>query len=155
MRHYHENGMIYSITSVTKGRACLFEDRLACCLLTKCIGYYKLILSFKLYGFVIMPDHIHCIIQPQSDMTVSKIMNYIKGNFARKYNWMKDRDGGLWQKRFYDRGLRGMIQLSRELDYVHNNPVRAGLVNVPGEYEFSSYTYYFGNGYRDLIDHPA
>lgn len=118
----------------------------------KCFEYHKLILQFKLYGFVIMPDHVHLVIQPPAEITISKIMNYIKGNFSRKYNWVNGAAGHVWQKRFYGKGIRGVMQLTNLLDYIHYNPVRAGLVVSPGDYEFSSYRHYYGASYHDLID---
>jgi putative transposase len=142
------------VTSVTKGRDYIFEDPRACRFLIKCLEYYKLILSFKLYCFVIMPEHIHFLIQPLNGVSTSKIMNYIKGNFSRKYNFMNDCSGSLWQRRFYESGIRGMEHLLREMNYIHYNPVRAGLVTLPGDYEFSSYNRYVTGAYRDLVDVP-
>lgn len=154
MKRYYESGIVYSVTSVTKGRIAIFEDPRACRFLIKCLEYYKLILSFKLYCFVIMPEHIHCLIQPLNAVSISKIMNYIKGNFSRKYNSMTNREGRLWQRRFYECGIRGMGHLFTEMNYIHYNPVRAGLVISPGDYEFSSYNRYITGAYRDLVDIP-
>ncbi len=116
------------------------------------MDYQKQIFGFRLYGFVIMPDHVHCLIQPLNGIGISTIMKYLKGNFARKYNLIANAKGHVWQRKFYLRGIRGVPQLLRELEYCHNNPVRAELVTSPAEYAFSSYHYYHGNAYRGMID---
>jgi putative transposase len=154
IRRYYEDGTVYSITTVTRKREEVFQERLASQFLTTCLEYHKCIFSFKIYGFVIMPDHFHCLIQPASGGSISKIMNHIKGNFSRKYNLMVKREGALWQRRFYDTAIRGEMQLINELVYMHWNPVRAGLVTQPADYEFSSYHYYHGDSYADLIENP-
>jgi len=86
IRRYHEPGAAYYITSVTKGREEIFHNALACRFLITCLEYHKYIYSFRLYGFVIMPDHFHCVFQPGPDAAISKIIQHVKGNFARKYN---------------------------------------------------------------------
>ena len=65
-------------------------------------------------------------------------MKMIKGNFARKYNKMNLREGKVWQKAFYDEGIRNMDMLLQKIEYIHNNPVRAKIVTSPEEYPFSS-----------------
>lgn len=152
MKRFYEKGVIYNLTSVTKNRMSLFLRTDACEFLIKCFEYQKYILAFKLFGFIIMPDHIHCLILPSEDSDISVIMKHLKGNFARKYNWIHATYGSLWQRRYYDTGIRGMLQMVSTLNYIHNNPVRAGLVTSPKDYRFSSYQYYYGNSYRGLID---
>ena len=152
LRRYYEPGAVYGITSVTLDRRALFFDQLACRFLLVCIEYNKYIYSFRFYGFVIMPEHLHCIIQPAPGTTISEIMKHIKGDFARKFNIMRKSSGSLWQKSFFDEVIRGRRHLINMIEYMHNNPVRAGLVAVPEDYEFSSYHYYYGDLYKNLID---
>jgi putative transposase len=152
MRHYLEPGAVYSVTSVTKDRRPLFTDERACRFFITCLEFQKCVLSFKLYGFALMHDHVHCVIQPSKTADISKIMQHLKGNFARKYNSSVGDIGSLWQPRYYDRCIRNEFDLVRILEYIHDNPVRAGLVSSPGEWEYSSYRCYFGGAYRGLID---
>jgi len=54
-------------------------------------------------------------------------MNKIKGNFGNKYNKMVGRSGNVWQSRFFDEGITDRKELISKINYIHNNPVRAGL----------------------------
>lgn len=116
--------------------------------------FYKYYLDYKIYAFVIMPDHFHAIIQPGEEFNISVIMNKIKGNFGNKYNKITGREGKVWQSRFYDEGIRDRKELLSKIEYVHNNPVRAGIVKTAGEYEFSSYNYYYEKVNNYLVDLP-
>ena len=116
------------------------------------MDYQKQILGFKLYGFVLMPDHFHCILHPAEEAHVSEILKHLKGNFARKYNLIAGTEGHVWQRRSYLKGIRDLVHLVRELDYCHNKPVRAKLVEHSRDYAYSSYHHYQGNAYRGIID---
>jgi len=99
-------------------------------------------LNYKIFGYLIMPESFYVIIQPGKMFTVSKIMKLIKGNFARKYNEVKKREGTVWSQSFDAELVENMAQLKEHLDYIHMQPVNRGLTKDPGEYEFSSYNNY-------------
>lgn len=101
-----------------------------------------------------MPDHFHVIIEPGSEFNISVIINKIKGNFANKYNRITGREGEVWQSRFFDEGIKSRQELMQKIEYIHNNPVRAGIADSAGKYEFSSYNYYFGIVRNYLINMP-
>lgn len=75
-------------------------------------------------------------------------MKMIKGSFARKFNKAAGKTGKVWQKGFYDECIGDKLHLLRVLEYMHNNPLKAGLVTSPEEYLFSSYNHYFQNTYK-------
>ncbi|MEO0182716.1 MAG: transposase, partial [candidate division WOR-3 bacterium] len=92
--------------------------------------------------YLIMPESFYVIIQPGKMFSVSKIMKLIKGNFARKYNEVKKREGTVWAQSFEAEIVENMNELKERLEYIHMQPVTRGLVQNPGEYEFSSYNNY-------------
>ena len=53
-------------------------------------------------------------------------------------------EGGLWQPRFFDRALRSVKEYNERVEYIHLNPVRAGLVSRPEDWRWSSYNEYAG-----------
>ena len=75
-------------------------------------------------------------------------MKMIKGSFTRKLNKANGRIGKIWQKGFYDEYIRDERHLLRALEYMYNNPLKAGLVHEPGEYPYSSYNHYFQTSYQ-------
>lgn len=99
-------------------------------------------LRFLLVAYVVMPDHVHLIIVPPRGLTIAKIMQFVKGRFARLHN---QRTGPLWQSRYYETIIRGeaalwrrIEYLWRRIEYIETNPVDAGLAASPEEYPFSS-----------------
>ncbi|CFX12632.1 Transposase IS200-like [Syntrophomonas zehnderi OL-4] len=142
LKRYVEPNTVYFVTSVTHERNPIFNDRLATELLLNIILYNKFACHYHIYGFIVMPDHFHLIIQPYKDTDLSAIIRRIKGNFARFYNIQNRTSDSIWQKSFYDRGLRDYQELLKTLEYIHSNPVRAGLITDRNDYEFSSSAYY-------------
>lgn len=144
LKHYLEKGFVYYVTSVTYLREGIFLDEISARFLLITIAYHKFLLDFKLFAYVVMPDHFHIIIQPSDEYPLPKIMNFIKGNFARKYNEIHKRKNPVWQKRYYETVMREEKDIVHRINYTHNNPVRKGIVLEPKDYEFSSYHQYFG-----------
>ncbi len=166
LKHYFGQGTIYFVTSNTKDRKSILVNDIARFLLTT-IAYHKYVLNFSLFGYVIMPDHFHILVQPSEKYPLSKVIGLIKGNFARKYNeffntqitgdngnrclsigYQRDPRGHLylpvWQKEYYESGVRNEKEFLDKLNYMHNNPVKEKLVEFAKDYEFSSYRQYFG-----------
>jgi putative transposase len=146
-RFYLDNSA-YFLTTTTQDRTPIFNEPKNCKILLVTLEYFKLILDYRLYGFCIMPDHLHIIIHPIGSYSFSYIMKMLKGSFANKINKINNRKGKLWQKGFYDECIRGKLHLLKALEYIHNNPLKAGLVTSPEEYLFSSYNHYFQTVYK-------
>jgi len=151
-RRYYEKGAVYYVTSVTKDRKTLLNKGSASLFLICSLAYHKFIFSYRIYAFVIMPDHFHALIQPEGNYDISKIMNYIKGTFARKYNKMFKHKGIVWQKSFHDKVCRTEKEVLRKIEYTHNNPVKIGMVKKPGDYMYSSYQQCLGQRTSDFVD---
>ena len=91
--------------------------------------------------YVLMPNHYHLLVEtPKANL--NRIMHYINGSYTTYINIKRKHIGHLLQGRYksiiVDRD-NYLYELSR---YIHLNPVRAGLVNRPEEYEYSSYRAY-------------
>jgi REP element-mobilizing transposase RayT len=106
------------------------------------IGYHRYMLDYKIYAYLILPESFYLIIQPGTMYTVSKIMKLIKGNFARKYNEYKKREGTVWSQSFDAKIIENEAYFKERLDYIHSLPVVRELTKEPGSYEFSSYNNY-------------
>jgi putative transposase len=111
--------------------------------------HYRDGLEYDLFGYCVMPNHVHVVFsksdcqsdlpgncQPasrsdcQSDLQLSKIMQSLKRHTARKANLVLGRQGAFWQDESYDHVIRNAGEFQRILDYVLENPVKAGLVSV-------------------------
>jgi REP element-mobilizing transposase RayT len=94
--------------------------------------------EFLLLSFVVMPDHLHCIVVPRSGDTISRVVRFIKGTSARMLNASRGVKGPVWQPRFYDRAIRDEDALRNAIEYIESNPVKAGLAEAPTDYLYSS-----------------
>ena len=87
-----------------------------------------------------MPDHVHLIITPLVDRgameiySLARIMDTIKGASAHKINKTLGRKGHVWQAESFDHVLRSSESLDAKVEYLLENPVRAGLVRKRTEY---------------------
>jgi putative transposase len=142
-RHF-ETGYPYFVTTIVRERRPIFSDEKTCRILLTTIEHFKLILGYKIYAYCIMPDHLHLIVHPCGKYELSYIMQMIKGSFAREFNKINNSSGNIWQKRFYDEGIRDTKMLMQKIEYVHNNPIRENLVISLENYAYSSYHHYFG-----------
>ncbi|OHD14823.1 MAG: hypothetical protein A2Z96_07845 [Spirochaetes bacterium GWB1_48_6] len=88
----------------------------------------KLKYKFRIETFCIMDNHVHFIIQPDIDESISRIMQWINGVFAMRYNRLMSIGGSFWGERFYSRILQRLKDYLRTLEYIEENPVRANLV---------------------------
>ena len=99
-------------------------------------------MRFLLGGYVIMPDHWHALIWPSSPLTISTTMQSVKWQAASMLNRQRGVPGAVWQHQFWDRFVRNERELANQLDYMHLNPVRKGLVARPEDWRWSSYNNY-------------
>ena len=103
----------------------------------------KLKTGFNLHGFVLMDNHAHLIIATSSiSPSISKIMQIILLSFSVRYRERYKYSGYVWQGRFGSDVIDNDNYLRECLAYIHNNPVKAGIVSNPGQYRWSSYWVY-------------
>ncbi|MGH9449319.1 MAG: REP-associated tyrosine transposase [Terriglobia bacterium] len=100
---------------------------------------------FLVTAWVLLPDHWHAIIGPPSPLTISGIMESIKVSSTRLINRARGERGVLMQGRFFDRALRTVKEYNETVEYIHWNPVKAGLVRRPAEWKWSSVHDYTGS----------
>jgi putative transposase len=97
--------------------------------------------GFLLTAWVLLPDHWHAIIYPPFPLTISRVLESIKVGATLRINRRRGERGVLLQGRFFDRVLsvsRRMREYHEQVDYIHLNPVKAGLVTRPEDWPWSS-----------------
>jgi putative transposase len=159
---FHIQGHIYYITTVVYNRLPLFTRPSFIIPLYDSLNCYRYKQTFKLLGYVIMPDHIHLIIWPFGKATVSDIMRDFKkftsrrtilqaeveniekwtSSFRRAGQETGRSENKVWQDSYWDVNIYTEGFLRQKLNYVHRNPVRAGLVEKPEDYVYSSFRNY-------------
>jgi REP element-mobilizing transposase RayT len=92
---------------------------------------------YRLHNYVVMGNHVHILVTPRVD--VSKLMQSLKRFTAKEANRMLNRTGQpFWQDESYDRLVRDETEFRRIQRYIEMNPVKAGLVDAPEDFLWSS-----------------
>ena len=92
---------------------------------------------YELHAWVIMPNHVHVIFQPLAAMP--KIMRWLKGRTGLRANKLLGRSGTpFWQDESFDHWIRNAQERHELIEYVENNPVKAGLVATKEQWQWSS-----------------
>jgi REP element-mobilizing transposase RayT len=95
------------------------------------------------------------VVHPPDGLRVGLVIGEIKSKMARRYFaetpvGFKSAPRVFWQRRCYDHNCRSVETVREKIDYCHKNPVRRGLVDEPGNWEWSSYNYYVGRSLTPL-----
>ena len=98
------------------------------------IAHYRDEHKFLLHEFVIMPDHIHALLAPAPEISLERIMQFIKGGFSYR---LKSRPP-VWQASFTNHRVNDLEDYGRLQEYIRMNPVRAKLAARPEAYPYSS-----------------
>src|ERR1019366_2989643 len=101
--------------------------------------------AFWLYGYVVMPDHLHLLLRPHN-ADLSEGIRAIKSITAVRVMRHRDDRGPLWQPRYFDNIVRHVGELWKKLEYIHNNPLAAELVARADEWRWSSFRAYLPTG---------
>ncbi len=121
--HWSIDGSTYFVTFCLRSRDLnQTERKIVCDQIIIGDGKYYLLVAA-----VVMPDHVHLILKPNPGITLSKILQGIKGATAKKINTHRQTQGPLWQSESFDRILRDEHEFHEKLQYMADNPLKAGL----------------------------
>lgn len=134
---YSEAGLFYFLTIVTKGRKNFFLQPPAAEIVLEAVKWLDQHGRIMLVAAVVMPDHLHFVAQLK-DTTLSKLMHSLKSYTAKEINKALGRRGEVWERQYYERGIRDQHSLIEIVEYCLGNPVRKGLVD-----DFKKYPYWY------------
>ncbi len=92
--------------------------------------------KYSLLHRVLMPNHVHLLLKILKGYSLAKIMHSIKSYTANQANRELGRTGSFWSIEYYDRFIRDGSHYTNVVDYIHRNPVKAGLCGEPADWEF-------------------
>ena len=95
------------------------------------------------YSYCLMSNHLHLLVREHKE-SVSSVMKRLGIAYAYYFNKKYQRNGHLFQDRFRSEPVNTMEYFVTLLRYIHQNPVKAGLVSSPGNYSWSSWHEYAG-----------
>jgi putative transposase len=97
-----------------------------------------------IYEYVVMPEHVHLLVNEPQHATLAEAIHFLKLSFAKRLRSQRGATGSssFWQKRYYDRNVRDAQEFTIKLRYLHRNPVKRGLAKEPAEWKWSSFRHY-------------
>ena len=101
-------------------------------------------IRYRLYAWVVMPNHVHVLFQAMNGWSVAKIVTSWKSFTGRRLSTLiPDNIGAggrryVWHREYWDRFIRNQRHFTAVQEYIYQNPVKAGLVNTPEGYRWSS-----------------
>jgi len=93
---------------------------------------------YRLLAWVVMPNHVHALIETLPGGALDKIVHSWKSYTANIANHLLHREGAFWFREYYDRFIRDDTHFERAVSYIHANPVKAGLVERAEDWPFGS-----------------
>lgn len=91
------------------------------------------------HAFVLMTNHVHLLVTPETEQSLPKTLQSVGRRYVQSFNTTYDRTGTLWEGRYKATLIDSECYLLTCMRYIELNPVRAGMVNHPGDYPWSSY----------------
>lgn len=97
--------------------------------------------KYRLHACIVMETHIHSILQPLEELkgsfySIAQIMHSIKSYSANRIQRLLDKRGNVWLDENYDRIIRDDKEYMEKMNYIVNNPLKAGLAEKPGDYRW-------------------
>lgn len=121
-------GAIYHVGARTNRKEFLLSSPVTKEILITVIHQAAKKFLFTIDNFCIMENHFHIIIKPSDGENLSKIMQWILGVFAIRYNRKNSLTGHVWGDRFFSRIIETIEALAETFKYIDENPIKAGLV---------------------------
>jgi REP element-mobilizing transposase RayT len=164
--HRLENAQYFIMTTLRKFIP-LFTDDKVVSFIYDSLNYLRRNKGLKVYAYVIMPEHLHLVAGCGSD-NINSLLGDFKSYTSRRiaeYIGVKDKalfdelqkaayagqKHAAWQETFRSEVIFETYFLKQKVDYIHNNPVRRGLVELPGDWKHSSYKCIEDDGVLDDI----
>lgn len=155
-KSFDRDGDVHHLTFSTFGRQPFFPGTHAAGWFLRALADARQRCPFHLFAYVIMPEHVHLVLQPLPGVTIKSVLWHLKFPVTvEALAWAKDRPeslalladarpSGQVVHRFwlrgggYDRNLRSAADVHKKIAYIHDNPVRRKLTQRPEEWAHSS-----------------
>ncbi len=121
------------VTTATQDRRPIFEISRVAELFMETLLHYRKLGHYKLHAYVVMPDHVHLLLTPQS-ITLGQAVNLVKSGFEHRI----EIELPVWEEGFTAYAIANMHDLEVVRAYLHEVPVRANLASAAEFYPHSS-----------------
>src|SRR5713226_3332997 len=150
-RRIEIGGGLYHVISRGNNRRKIFRSHDDYLKFTGIVAQQKAKLPFYLYAYCLMPNHVHLLIEMRDD-PVSRVMQRVLTSYSQYHNRKYKKIGHLFQGRYKSILCQTDRYLGELVRYIHLNPVRAGMVKRPEDFEYSGHRAYLGLDRGGLVD---
>ncbi len=105
------------------------------------LAFYRQRGDWRLHAYVVMGNHVHVVVSQTGAGLSNTVRDFKKLVFRRLRG---QNPGPIWERRFDDNHIKHAVEMRSVTQYIHNNPVRIGLVRRPEDYFWSSARNYAG-----------
>ena len=116
---------------------CFLKDCRVAEIVQNALLYYDGV-RYRLIRWCVMPNHVHVLIEMNGEWSLSSILKGWKSFTAHEANKLLGRKGKFWMQEYFDRYIRNERHFQNVVQYIDNNPVKAGLVSSPEEWPWST-----------------
>ena len=145
LHRYQTSGHLHFLTFSCQDRQPYLESPASKSLFEDVLESRRIRYGFNIHGYVIMPEHVHLLVSEPPAEPLSKAIASIKREVARL-----SRESPFWLPRYYDFNVFSEDKRVEKLRYMHRNPVKAGIVERPEDWPWSSF-----NAYATNQPHPV
>jgi putative transposase len=140
LRRFQETGQVHCITFSCYRRRPNLVRKESCTTFVAALERVRRDYALCIYGYVVMPEHVHLLLNEPERNTLAQAIKSLKQGVARRLA-LRAADS-FWQARYYDFNVWSDKKFVQKLRYIHRNPVKRGLVERPEEWEWSSFRHY-------------
>jgi len=137
LHRYQQTGNLHFLTFSCYRRHPLLKSPSHRDLFLQALERMRKLYRFYVCGYVVMPEHVHLLVSEPEQKLLATAIQAVKQSVSRRAR--KKAGEAFWQVRYHDFNVRTEAKLIEKLDYMHNNPVKRGLVSSAEEWKWSSY----------------
>ncbi len=157
LRRRQQSGQSHFVTFSCYRRQPNFNRAEVYDLFPVCLEGMRRRFDLRVYGYVVMPEHVHLLLSEPEHGMLADAIHYLKLSFTKRLHGrcaaaqisaprtranLGHPAGFFWQKRYYDRNVRNAEEFTVKLRYLHRNPVKRGLVKEAKDWHWSSFRHY-------------
>jgi putative transposase len=148
LKRYQTSGSYHFITFTCYHHLPYLNDEHAYTVFEQTLEILRLRHGFHVFGYVLMPDHVHLLLSEPTHHLLADTMRALKTETSRQ---LKQDRPQFWQRRYYDRNIITHTEFVEKLRYIHRNPVADGLAEKPGDWPWSSFNHWL-TGVRGRVE---
>jgi putative transposase len=140
LRRFQQTGQVHYITFSCYHRRPNLSSGHACATFVLALERVRRDYGLCVYGYVVMPEHVHLLLNEPEKNTFAQAIKSLKQGVARRLALRAE--DSFWQARYYDFNVWSERKFVEKLRYIHRNPVKRGLVERPEDWAWSSFRHY-------------